>query len=93
MQAACWRHLGALASDASTLQLLLKMSRDGESFLRGLVEENLAALADRSAAVRVAAVTWLHGQGIVVAGYDAMADKNERRHALRQFQMLREAGQ
>ena len=93
LQAACWRHLGALASDASTLQLLLKMSRDGESFLRGLVEENLAALADRSAAVRVAAVTWLHGQGIVCAGYDAMADKNERRHALRQFQMLREAGQ
>lgn len=93
LQAACTRHLGAIADDPSTLLLLLKTFRDGNAFVSGLIEENLAALADRSPAVRLAAVRWLTSQQITVTGYDPMAPKSERRHALRQFLTAREAGQ
>jgi len=93
LRAACTRHLGALGQDASTLLLLLRTARDGESFVRGVIDENLAALGDRSAALRVTAVTWLQGQQITVSGYDALASKVERKHALRQFLATREAVQ
>lgn len=85
LHSAATRHLGAIFDDASTLQLLLKMSRDGESFARGLLEENLAALADRSAAIRVTAVTWLGGKNVAVDGYDAMGSKVDRRRAVRRY--------
>jgi ligand-binding sensor domain-containing protein len=91
LHSAATRHLGAIFDDASTLQLLLKMSRDSESFARGLLEENLAALADRSAAIRVTAVTWLHGQNVAVDGYDAMGSKVDRRRAVRRYLTAQEA--
>ncbi|MFT4513194.1 MAG: hypothetical protein ACI89X_000110 [Planctomycetota bacterium] len=91
LQAAATRHLGAIYDDASTLQLLLKMSGDGESFARGLLEENLAALGDRSAAIRVTAVTWLHGKKVAVDDYDAMGSKADRRGAVRRYVAAQEA--
>lgn len=85
LRAAAIRHLGALADDASTLALLLATSRDDASFAKALVDENLAALADRSAAIRVTAVRWLQGKQIEVDGYDAMGSKAERRRAVRRY--------
>lgn len=91
MRSAATRHLGAIFDDASTLQLLLKTTRDGESFARGLLEENLAALADRSAAIRVTAVTWLRGKQVEIDGYDAMGSKTDRRRAVRRYLIALEA--
>ena len=93
MQAACTRHLGAIAEDPSTLRLLLKLSSDQQAFVLGLKDENLAALTDRSAAIRVTAVDWLKTRNVQVPGYDPMAQRSERRHAIRQYQAAQEAGQ
>jgi hypothetical protein len=91
MRAAATRHLGAIFDDASTLQLLIKTTHDGKSFARGLIEENLAALADRSAAIRVTAVTWLRDKQVKVDGYDAMGSKQDRRRAVRRHLIALEA--
>lgn len=91
LRAAAMRHLGAIADDASTLLLLLKMADGDDAFAKGLLEENLGALADRSAAVRVTATRWLKERGVEVAGYDPMGNKADRRRAVRRYLAAREA--
>ncbi len=92
LRAASRRHIGALANDASTLQVLLKACQDAGMFTEHLIEENLAALSDRSAAIRVAASEWLKSQKVTVDGYDPMASKSERKKSIKQFFKAREAG-
>lgn len=93
LRAAFARHLGGVADDGSTLRLLLESCADGAAFERGMVEENLAALNDRSAAVRVRAAKWLAKRSVQVENYDPMASKGDRRAAVRRFLRTREAGQ
>jgi len=85
LRAAFARHLGGVADDGSTLRLLLESSADGAAFERAMVDENLAALNDRSAAVRVRAVRWLAERSVTVKDYDPMASKGDRRAAVRRF--------
>ena len=92
LRAASRRHIGALANDASTLQVLLKACEDADMFTEHLIEENAAALSDRSAAIRVAALEWLKSQKITVDGYDPMASKTERKKSIKQFFKARQAG-
>lgn len=92
LRAASRRHIGALANDASTLQVLLTACEDADMFTEHLIEENLAALTDRSAAIRVAATDWLKIQNITIAGYDPMTSKSQRKTAIKQFFKAREAG-
>ena len=92
LRAASRRHIGALANDASTLQVLLTACEDADMFTEHLIEENLAALTDRSAAIRVAATDWLKIQNITIAGYDPMTSKSQRNTAIKQFFKAREAG-
>ena len=92
LRAASRRHIGALANDSSTLQVLLKACTDAGMFKAHLIEENLAALSDRSAAIRVAAMEWLKSQKITVDGYDPMASKSERKKSIKEFFKARAAG-
>ena len=85
MFAATLRHLGAVADDPATLELLLQTQTTSPAFGEALLDENVAALADRSTAVRVAAHIWLDLRDVEVEGYDPMADRAQRRRALRRF--------
>lgn len=90
LRAAFARHVGGLTDDASTIRLLLNTCADLPAFESALIEENLAALNDRSAAVRVRAMQWLGARGVRVADYDPLAKKGDRRAAVRQFFAQRE---
>jgi hypothetical protein len=83
LQAALRRQLGALANDAGSLRLLLAESADRAAFARGLRDENFAALADRSVALRVEAHDWLQHHGGGVPGFDPLAAAALRRQVLR----------
>jgi len=90
--AAFTRHLGGLGSDGATLRLLVSTATNEEQFATRLIDENLAALTDRSAAVRASALTWLEDRQIEVQGYDPSGDKLARRDAVRRLLKQREAG-
>jgi hypothetical protein len=83
LRAALRRQLGALGNDAGTLRQLLTERADLDAFAHGLRDENLAALADRATAPRVAAHDWLQQHGGSVPDYDPMAPATARRAALR----------
>lgn len=83
LRATVTRHLGALGSDAAALSLLLETCDDGGRFDAGILEENLIALDDRSAAVRTTAHTFLQRLGGAVPGYDPMGPRDGRRAAVR----------
>lgn len=85
MRAAVTRHLGAIVDDPASLSLLLATCRDCDEFGRGVLEDNVLALDDRSAAVRITAQSFLSTQGVVVADYDPMAERKQRRKAVRRF--------
>lgn len=89
LAAACWRHLGAAADDPGLLRLSLDAAADATAFAAALRDENLAALAARSAATRVRAHDWLTAQGAAVADYDPLAPLAARRHALHRHQAAR----
>ncbi len=91
LRAAFVRHLGSLCDDGATLRLLVRVATDGNQFADALIDENLAALTDRSAAVRVRAVSWLHSRKIRIDNYDAMGSKAERRGAVRRYLAAKEA--
>lgn len=90
LHAASERLLGAVADDPGTLQILLQTSGDPDTFSHNLGEENLAALTDRKASVRVAAQTWLASHSITVPDYDPMADRSTLRKTVRRFLAQRE---
>lgn len=77
------RHFGALALDATTLQMRLETAADRATFDRALLEENDRALESRDPVWRVRAHDWLGGHAKVVPGFDPMADVASRRAALR----------
>jgi len=83
LRATVTRHLGALGSDPAALSLLLQTCDDDASFEAGILEENLIALEDRSAAARTTAHTFLQRAGRAVAGYDPMGAREDRRAAVR----------
>lgn len=83
LQAGVRRQLGAVADDAGTLRQLLASSTDCEAFATALRHENLAALADRTPAVRVAAHDWLLQHGGSVRGFEPLAPASQRKQALR----------
>jgi hypothetical protein len=85
LRACLLRHLGAVCYDPTTLELLLQSQPGPEPFQAALREENLTALGDRSTASRVRAKEWLAAHGIVVPGYDPLADIALRRQALRAY--------
>ena len=76
------RHLGAVAFDPSTLELLLRTNATTAAFDAALREENLLALADRDAAPRVRAHDWLQAHGGGVAGFDPLGSREDRQLAL-----------
>ena len=83
LQAGVRRQLGAVADDAGTLRQLLASSADCPAFAAALRDENLAALADRTPAVRVAAHDWLLQHGGSVNGFEPLAPASQRKQALR----------
>lgn len=83
MRAAMLRQLGPVGDDPTTLELLLAVCDGGDAFAAAVREENLMALDDRSAAVRVLADGWLHERGVHVDDYDPLAERRSRRSALR----------
>lgn len=85
LHAACLRHLGAMADDASALRSALDRSADAAAFARAIRADNLDALADHDAAWRTRGRDWLQRQGIVVPDYDPLGDDDHRRLALRAF--------
>lgn len=85
LAAALSRHLGAVADDPAQLMFLLQVAGDCAAFAGALHEENVAALGDRSAAVRVRANAWLAARDAAVAGYDPLGDERSRRRALRRY--------
>lgn len=89
--AALRRHLGAGCDDTAELRRMLQQSADGAAFAKALREENLAALDDRSAAVRVRAHDWLGEHGGALDGFDPLAPTKERRAVLRRC-LLQSAG-
>lgn len=78
--------LGALALDPGALDLLLDEAADSASMDQGLLRENLRALGDRHASVRLRASDWLAARGTTVPGYDPLGDASSRAAALAQFQ-------
>ncbi len=84
LRAAVGRHLGALANDATALQFTLTVANSTAAFLTAVHAANVAALADRHPADRVRAHDWLRANGGSVRDYDPLADRSERRAALRQ---------
>jgi hypothetical protein len=83
LQAGVRRQLGAVADDAGTLRQLLASSADCQAFAAALRDENLAALADRTPAVRTAAHDWLLQHGGSVNGFEPLAPASQRKQALR----------
>ncbi|MFN8826549.1 MAG: hypothetical protein ACK501_16395 [Planctomycetota bacterium] len=81
--AALRRQLGARCDDTAELRRMLQQSADGDAFARALRDENLAALDDRSAAVRVRAHDWLTTHGGALEGFDPLGPAKERRAVLR----------
>lgn len=92
LRAAFARHLGGPADDGATLRLLVRIARHSDQFADALIDENLAALNDRSAAVRVRAVSWLHDRDIQIDNYDPMGSKVDRRGAVRRYLAAQESG-
>lgn len=88
--AALRRQLGAGCDDTAELRRMLQQSPDCDAFARALRDENLAALDDRSAAVRVRAHDWLVAHGGALAGFDPLGPAKERRAVLRRC-LLQEA--
>ena len=74
------------------MQLLLQTSADCDAFAAALHDENLAALDDRSAAVRVTAHRWLDDRRAAVANFAPLADKSARRLALLRYWRDRTSG-
>jgi len=91
LRAAFVRHLGGLSDDGGTLRLLVSVATNGDQFADALIDENIAALNDRSAAVRVCAVSWLHNRRIRIDNYDAMHSLAQRRSAVRRYLAAQEA--
>jgi hypothetical protein len=83
--AATTRHLGAVAGQGATLDLLLSTSADDDAFARALCDENIAALDDRNTALRVTAWDWLSAHGVDLPGYDPLAERDVRRRAVRRY--------
>jgi hypothetical protein len=81
--AALRRQLGAGCDDTAELRRMLQHSPDCDAFARALREENLAALDDRSAAVRVRAHDWLGTHGGALPDFDPLGPAKERRAVLR----------
>lgn len=77
--------LGAVALDPGALDLLLDEAADSTALEHGLQRENLRALGDRHAAVRLRASDWLAARGTTVPGYDPLGDTDSRAAALAQF--------
>lgn len=81
--AALRRQLGAGCDDTAELRRMLQQGTDCDAFTRALRDENLAALDDRSAAVRVRAHDWLATHGGSLPGFDPLGPAKERRAVLR----------
>lgn len=81
--AALRRQLGAGCDDTAELRRMLQQCADCDAFARALRDENLAALDDRSAAVRVRAHDWLALHGGALPGFDPLGPAKERRAVLR----------
>ncbi|MFN3244874.1 MAG: hypothetical protein ACE37K_25460 [Planctomycetota bacterium] len=92
MRASVTRHLGALVGDPASLSLLLETCDGREAFTRGIRDENVLALDDRSAAVRITAQTFLATRGVEVPGYQPMAARKQRRRAVRHYLQAQEEG-
>ncbi|MCB9877212.1 MAG: hypothetical protein H6835_06365 [Planctomycetes bacterium] len=93
LRASLVRQLGALDDDPSTLSLLLDTSVDCGAFAAALREENVVALDDRSAALRVVADDWLRRNAAAVPGYAPLADKAVRREALHAWRAAQAAAE
>ncbi|MEO6598132.1 MAG: hypothetical protein ABIP94_25595, partial [Planctomycetota bacterium] len=89
LHACALRHFGALGNDAVMLEMHLRGSRDAPAFAAAVLEENLAALDDRGAAVRVRAHEWLTANAAVVPDYAPLDPRPSRRSALRRYAAAR----
>jgi len=83
LTAALRRQLGAATDDTFELRRMLVVCRSCEEFTAMLTEENLEALTDRSASVRVRADDWLRLHEAAVPGFDPLGPARQRREALR----------
>lgn len=83
LTAALRRQLGAGTDDTFELRRMLVVCRSCDEFTALLTEENLEALTDRSAAVRVRADDWLRLHEAGVPGFDPLGPARQRREALR----------
>lgn len=90
--AALRRQLGAGCDDTAELRRMLQQGTDCDTFTRALRDENLAALDDRSAAVRVRAHDWLATHGGALPGFDPLGPAKERRAVLRRCLLQAAAG-
>lgn len=84
MQSCLRRHLGAMATDTMTLRLCLTTAGDGAALAAAVLDENLAALAERDAARALQAHEWLLAAGKAVPGFAPLAPLAQRQALLRQ---------
>lgn len=77
------RYTGEAGRFPGALESALEASADTAGFYQRVLEENRIALEDSSPAARLRAFDWLATQGIDVPDYDPLADRGERRSALR----------
>ena len=85
-QAALLRHGGALGRFPDVLLDLVAASSDLEGFARRLVTEQRYFLEDSDPSARLRAHEWLLARGRAVPDYDPLAERAERRAALKAFE-------
>ena len=76
------RHGGEVGRFPSLIEEALAACSSCEAFQLRLEKENRVFLKDASPAARVRALDWLLARGLAPAGYDPLASRADRRHAL-----------
>lgn len=86
LQGQLWIHLGESARSLDSVLRASRRLRSCREFAEWLADEQLAALSDRSASVRLRAHGWLLRHERPVPAYEPLADLGARRSALRQYE-------